>query len=94
MIRFYQNNVLKQIFGNYLTYILSFLSSIIVAKKLGVNLYGNWAGILLFISYLTQLNFGISHSYYLSQITDVKNNHKKQLEYLVNLYAPHKLVLL
>lgn len=84
MIRFYQNNILKWIFGNYLTYILSFLSSIIVAKKLGVNLYGNWAEILLYISYLTQLNFGITHSYYLSQITDVKNNPKKQLEYLVN----------
>jgi O-antigen/teichoic acid export membrane protein len=84
MIRFYQNNILKWIFGNYLTYILSFLSSIIVAKKLGVNLYGNWAEILLYISYITQLNFGITHSYYLSQITDVENSPKKQLEYLVN----------
>lgn len=84
MIKLLKNNILKWIFGNYFTYVLSFISSIIVAKKLGVNLYGSWAEILLYISYITQLNFGITHSYFLSQITDVRGSENKQLEYLFN----------
>lgn len=69
--------------NNYITYVITFCTSILVAKKLGISNFGEWAVINLIISYITQLNFGITHSFY-NIVISIKADRNKTLLYLSN----------
>jgi O-antigen/teichoic acid export membrane protein len=80
------NKNIRWIGSNYFVYVLSFISSIILVKKLGPNLYGEWAIVSLIITYITQINFGITHSYYNIVITK-RNNHDYSIKVLINSFV-------
>jgi O-antigen/teichoic acid export membrane protein len=69
--------------NNYITYILTFITSIIIAKKLGTANFGQWSTVNLIIAYITQLNFGITHSFY-NIVLSKKMGKDETLLYLSN----------
>lgn len=50
------------LFTRYFTYLIQFITSIIIAVKLGPYYFGIWGFILLLINYFQITNFGISNS--------------------------------
>ncbi len=56
------NKVILYLVSRYLTFFIQFLSSIYIAIKLGPYYFGVWGFILLIISYLSYINFGVSNS--------------------------------
>lgn len=56
------NSSFSYIITRYITYGIQFLNSIIIAVSLGPLYLGIWGFLNLIIQYLTQMNFGISHS--------------------------------
>lgn len=56
------NKVILYLFSRYFTYFIQFITSILIAVKLGPYYFGIWGFILLLINYFQITNFGISNS--------------------------------
>jgi O-antigen/teichoic acid export membrane protein len=56
------NKVFLYISSRYFTYVIQFITSIYIAVDLGAYYFGVYGFVLLLISYLSNLNFGITHS--------------------------------
>lgn len=56
------NKVLLYLVTRYITYGLQFISSILIAFKLGPELFGQWSFVLLIITIFNIVDFGISNS--------------------------------
>ena len=59
----YNNKVVFYLSSRYLTYALQFLTSMLIATKLGAYYLGVWGVITLLISYFQQFHFGIANSF-------------------------------
>jgi O-antigen/teichoic acid export membrane protein len=58
----FSNKVMLYLFTRYFTYFIQFVTSILIAVKLGPYYFGIWGFILLLINYFQITNFGISNS--------------------------------
>lgn len=70
------NKLLWYLFTRYITYFLQFITSLVIAIKLGVYHFGIWGFILLIINYFQILNFGISNSLNILMIQHKKDEGK------------------
>ncbi len=59
---YFKNKILSYLLSRYVIYAIQFVSLTIIANRLGAYNYGIWGFILLLISYLNIINFGIGHS--------------------------------
>src|SRR5690554_5914032 len=70
-----KNKVVLYLATRYLTYFFQFLSSIIIAVKLGPYYFGIWGFLLLLINYFRITNFGISNA---TNVLIVQNKENEQ----------------
>ncbi len=57
------NKVLIYLVSRYITYALQFITSLVIAARLGPYYFGIWGFFLLLLSYFQQIHFGISNSF-------------------------------
>ena len=74
------NKVFLYMGSRYITYALQFVASLIIAFKLGPELFGIWSFILLIINFFNIVDFGVSNSVNVLLVQDKKddvafNNH-------------------
>lgn len=60
--KIFSNKAILYVISRYATYIIQFINSLFIAIYLGPFYLGIWGFIYLVISYINQLNFGISNS--------------------------------
>lgn len=60
--KIFSNKAILYVISRYATYIIQFINSLFIAIYLGPFYLGIWGFIYLVISYISQLNFGISNS--------------------------------
>lgn len=75
-----KNKLFLYLTTRYFTYFIQFVTSIIIAAKLGPYYFGIWSFFLLIINYFNITNFGISNS-----ISILLVQQKKNKEYCQNL---------
>ena len=77
------NKLVVYLVTRYMTYFIQFLTSLLLANKLGPTNYGIWGFILLLISYFSMVNFGLGNS---MNVILVQNRDKNnvQNEYIKN----------
>lgn len=77
------NKLLVYILSRYLTYFIQFISSLLIANKLGPIYFGIWGFILLILNYFGLFNFGLSNSI---NVILVQNKQDKLLQshYITN----------
>lgn len=71
--RFKSNNLFIWTFSNYFTHGLSFLTSILLARKLSPYEFGIWGSFLLISSFLNEFNLGITHGFLYKTIKSPKH---------------------
>lgn len=71
-----KNKVFIYLITRYFTYFLQFVSSILIAVKLGPHYFGIWGFILLIINYYRIADFGISSATNILMIQNKENNTK------------------
>ncbi len=74
------NRVMKFMLLRYMVYFISFVSSFIIANKLGVSFMGTWGVVLLIWNYFAIFNFGIPMTSSLS-LSESYNDIKQRNEY-------------
>ena len=79
----FKNKVVFYLASRYLTYFIQFVTSLIIAVKLGPYYMGIWGFVLLLLNYFQQLHFGISNSFNVLFVQN-KNNVQKCNDYMVN----------
>jgi len=97
MKRLLKNNIIKFIFTKYLTFALQMLNSILIAKKLSINLFGIYGFAILILQYFSYSNLGLNYSYSVisSSIKKDANYNKNDLiSTSLNLQIIISLVLL
>lgn len=72
----FKNKIFLYLSTRYLTYGMQFLTSLIIAAKLGPYYMGIWGFILLILNYFQQCHFGIANSL---QILLIHNKNNKQI---------------
>lgn len=77
------NKLVVYLVTRYLTYFIQFLTSLLLANKLGPTSYGIWGYILLLISYFGMINFGLGNSMSVILVQN-KDNNDLQNEYIKN----------
>src|SRR5574344_1783603 len=60
--KIFKNKVVLYMGSRYLTYALQFITTLIVAIKLGPQEFGIWSFVLLIINFFNIVDFGISNS--------------------------------
>lgn len=81
-----KNKIFIYVVTRYLTYGLQFLLSLAIAFKLGPFYLGIYGVVMLFISYITQINLGIPHSLNVLLVHN-KYDEKAQSKYAFNAFA-------
>ena len=78
------NKVLWYMCSRYMTYILQFVTTLIIAITLGPESFGIWSFLLLIINFFNIVDFGISNSLSVLLVQDKLNivNSKKNLPHL------------
>jgi O-antigen/teichoic acid export membrane protein len=76
------NKVIIYLISRYFTYLIQFITSILIAIKLGPYFFGVYGFVLLLITYFNQINFGISYSNNILLIQN-RNNLKIVSDYIV-----------
>lgn len=77
------NKLVVYLVTRYMTYFIKFLTSLLLANKLGPTNYGIWGYILLLISYFGMINFGLSNSMNIILVQN-RDNNNVQNEYIKN----------
>src|SRR5690554_573629 len=72
----FKNKVVMYLATRYLTYFFQFLSSIIIAVKLGPYYFGVWGFLLLLINYFRISNFGVSNAVNILIVQNKENKEK------------------
>lgn len=81
--KIFKNKLAFYLLTRYFTYFVQFLTSLLIAKKLGPENYGVWGVLLLIITYFALFNFGLSNS--INVILVQKRNDKAaQSNYILN----------
>ena len=83
LIQVFKNKVVFYLASRYLTYFIQFVTSLIIAVKLGPYYMGIWGFILLLLNYFQQLHFGISNSFNVLFVQN-KDDEQKCNDYMVN----------
>lgn len=83
LIKLLNNKVVFYVASRYLTYGVQFITSLLVAGKLGPYYLGIWGFILLLLNYFGQIHFGISTSFNILYIHN-KSDTIKQNSYIAN----------
>ncbi|MDY3536582.1 hypothetical protein PG275_01035 [Riemerella anatipestifer] len=76
IFRIFKNKVFIYLITRYFTYFLQFISSILIAVKLGPHYFGIWGFILLIINYYRIADFGISSATNILMIQNKENTTK------------------
>lgn len=84
----FKNKVVLFIFSRYSTYIIQFVNSLFIAVYLGPFYLGVWGFISLIIQYLSQTNFGITHS-----VTAIISIHKSKEFYVQKVIGTSIIML-
>lgn len=93
VISILKNKILIYLVSRYLVYGIQFLTSIIVAAKLGAYYMGVWGFVLLLINYFSQFHLGIANALNVLLVQH-KDNKCKYNEYVWNsLFATLLLIL-
>lgn len=82
-----KNKILLYLVSRYVTYFIEFITSLIIAAKLGPFYFGVWGSILLLLNYFQQLHFGIANS------TNVLLVHNIQEKEKCNKYISNSILL-
>lgn len=82
------NKVLIYLTSRYVTYALQFITSLVVAAKLGPYYFGIWGFFLLLLTYFQQVNLGISNSFSILYVQNKDNEYEK------NAIVSNSLVLI
>lgn len=77
------NRVIIYLVTRYMTYVIQFISSIIIAVKLGAYYLGIWSFILLLLNYFQLFNLGISNSANIL-LVQYKSDQRKQKEIIAS----------
>src|SRR5690554_2435870 len=72
----FKNKVIMYLAARYSTYFFQFLSSIIIAVKLGPYYFGVWGFLLLLINYFRISNFGVSNAVNILIVQNKENEQK------------------
>lgn len=83
LLNIIKNKVFTYLITRYMTYLVQFISSIIIATKLGPYYFGVWGFILLLINYLRIIDFGISSATNILLVQN-KDNPQKSSNYVTN----------
>ena len=83
-----KNKVVFYLASRYITYAIQFVSSLVIAAKLGPYYMGIWGFILLIIQYFQQIHFGIVNSF------NVLYVHHRDNEQDCNNYIVNSLLLI
>jgi len=75
--KLFKNKVVLYLVSRYFTYFAQFLSSIIIAAKLGPYYFGIWGFLLLLINYFRISNFGIANATNILMVQH-KNNEEQE----------------
>ena len=81
--RFFKNKLAFYILSRYLTYFIQFVTSLLLANKLGPASYGIWGVIILIITYFGLFNFGLSNSINIILVQN-KDDIQTQSKYITN----------
>ncbi len=83
LMSIFRNNVVIYLTSRYVTYFLQFVTSLVIAAKLGPFHFGVWGFILLLLNYFQQCHFGIYNS---MNVLYVQHREDARLsnDYLVN----------
>lgn len=77
------NKVIWYLLSRYFTYFIQFITSVIIAVKLGPYYMGVWGFIMLLLNYFQQIHFGIANSLNVLLIHN-KDNQQKSDSYITN----------
>ena len=96
--RILTNDIFLYLFSRYITYFVMFITSMIIATKLGPYYFGVWSFILLIIQYIQNFDFGIPNSYnvfYIHNKEDsvAKSSYTINAVYLISLLSLLVLIL-
>ena len=69
------NSIIKYISSRYIIYIIQFINTLLIAKKLDPHNFGVWGFLLLIIIYFSYFNFGIPSS--LNILASINKNKTK-----------------
>ena len=75
------NKIILYLLSRYTTYLIQFITSIIIAVELGPFYYGVWGFILLLINYFQITNFGITNSISILMV-QYKNDNRKVSDFV------------
>ena len=78
-----KNKVVIYLASRYLTYFLYFVTSLVVASKLGPFYFGIWGFVLLLINYFQQIHFGIHNSFNVLYVQN-RNSETECKNYVAN----------
>lgn len=91
MEKILKNKVIWYTFTRYLTYVIKFISSLLIAKYLGPYYLGVWGFVNLILLYLSRFNFGISNS--VNAIISVHKHNNKYVGEVIGVGASLLLLL-
>lgn len=77
------NNLVVYLVTRYLTYFIQFLTSLLLANKLGPTNYGIWGFMVLLMSYFSIANFGLGNAMNVLLVQN-RDDEYKQNEYIKN----------
>ncbi len=80
------NKVVIYLSSRYLTYFLQFITSLVIASKLGPYYFGIWGFVLLLINYFQQIHFGIHNSFNVLYVQN-RDNESECKNYIANSLA-------
>ena len=83
-----KNKVMIYLVSRYFTYFIQFVTSLVIAVKLGPYYMGIWGFVLLLVQYFQQFHFGIANSFNVLYI------HHRDNQQQCNNYIGNSLVLL
>ncbi len=82
-----KNKVVFYLFSRYFTYFIEFLTSLIIAAKLGPFYFGVWGSIILVLNYFQQIHFGIANSANVMLVHNINDQFK------CRIYISNSLIL-
>lgn len=84
-----KNKIFFYIFSRYITYFIQFINSLLIAVFLGPVFLGIWGFFLLVCNYLSQMNFGISHS-----VNAIVSINKSNEDYSIKIFGSSIVMLI
>ncbi len=84
----FKNKVIFYLASRYVTYAIQFITSLIIATKLGPYYMGIWGAVLLILNYFQQCHFGIAYSFPIFYIQEKNDSNT------CYLYALNSIILI